>query len=60
MKLNNEGKTLFISLYGKASMSKNNLFLNDPKAEEIIGKVDFDFGTSKKPKWLSMYMVLEL
>ncbi len=36
MELNNESKTLFIPLYGKAMMSKNNLFINDPKAEEII------------------------
>lgn len=39
-------------------MSKNNLFISDPKAEEIISKVDFDFSRLKQPKYLSMYMAL--
>lgn len=56
MKLNNESKTLFIPLYGKALMSKNNLFIKDAKAEEIISKVDFNFSKLKQSKWLSMYM----
>lgn len=34
MKLNNESKTLFISLLGRALMSKNNLFLNDKKQKK--------------------------
>lgn len=58
MKLNNESKTLFIPLLGKAEMSKNNLFLNDPKAEEIVSKVDFDFISLKQSKWLSMFLSL--
>lgn len=58
MKLNNESKTLFIPLYGKALMSKENLFLKDTKAEEIISTLDFDFESSKQSKWLSMYMSL--
>ena len=56
MKLNNESKTLFIPLLGRAQMSKNNLFIHDPKAEEIINKVDFDFKSLRQSKWLSMYM----
>lgn len=56
MKLNNESKTLFIPLYGKALMSKNNIFIHDPKAEEIINKINFDFDSLKQSKWLSMYM----
>ena len=56
MELNNESKTLFIPLLGKAIMSKNNLFLHDPKAEEIISKIDYDFNSLKQSKWLSMYM----
>lgn len=56
MELNNESKTLFIPLLGKALMSKINLFLHDPKAEEIINKIDFDFKSLKQSKWLSMYM----
>ena len=58
MKLSNESKTLFIPLYGKAMMSKNKLFINDPKAEEIISKVNFNFDNLKQSKWLSMYMAL--
>lgn len=58
MELNNESKTLFIPLYGKAMMSKNNLFINDPKLEEIISKVKFNFEDLKQSKWLSMYMAL--
>lgn len=58
MKLNNESKTLFISLLGKAIMSKQDLFLKDKKAEEIISKIDYDFKSLKQSKWLSMYMSL--
>lgn len=43
---------------GKALMSKNNLFIKDSKAEEIISKVDFHFSELKQSKWLSMYMAL--
>ena len=52
MKLNNEIKTLFIPLLGKALMSKNNIFMHDPKAEEIISKIDYDFTSLKQSKWL--------
>lgn len=58
MELNNESKTLFIPLYGKALMSKNNLFIKDSKAEEIISKVNFNFNELKQSKWLSMYMAV--
>lgn len=56
MELNNESKTLFIPLYGKAMMSKNNLFIHDPKAEEIIKNIEFNFDDLKQSKWLSRYM----
>ena len=56
MKLNNESKTLFIPLLGKALMSKERKFLHDPKAEEIISKIDYNFTSLKQSKWLSMYM----
>lgn len=56
MKLKNESKTLFIPLYGKAIISKNNFFLHDKKAEEIIAKSNYDFKSLKQSKWLSMYM----
>ena len=58
MKLNNESKTLFIPLLGKAIMSKQGLFLKDTKAEEILSKIDYDFNSLKESKWLSMYMSL--
>lgn len=56
MELNNESKTLFIPLYGKALMSKKNLFIKDKKAEEIINNVEYNFKKLKQSKWLSMYM----
>ena len=58
MELNNESKTLFIPLLGKAIISKDNIFLHDYKAEEIINKLDYDFNSLKQSKWLSMYMSL--
>lgn len=58
MELNNESKTLFIPLLGKAVMSKDNIFLCDPKAEEIISKINYDFSSLKQSKWLSMFMSL--
>lgn len=58
MKLNNESKTLFIPLYGKALMSKSNIFIKDNKAEEIIDSIDYNFKDLKQSKWLSMYMAL--
>lgn len=58
MELNNESKTLFIPLYGKALMSKQKLFLEDSKAEEIIESIDYDFSKLKQSKWLSMFMAV--
>lgn len=58
MNLSNESKTLFIPLFAKSVMSKNNLFLHDLKAEEIVSKIDYDFNLLKQSKWLSMYMAL--
>lgn len=56
MDLNNESKTLFIPLLGKAQMSQKNLFLKDLKAEEIVSKINYDFKDLKVSKWLSMYL----
>ena len=39
-------------------MSKNKLFINDPKAEEIIDSINFNFSELKQSKWLSMYMAV--
>lgn len=56
MELYNVSKTMFIPLYGKAEISKRNIFLKDIKAEEIVSKIDFDFKSLKQSKWLSLYM----
>lgn len=56
LKLRNDSKTLFIPLLGKALMSKDKLFLSDPKAEEIISAIDYNFDSIKQSKWLSMFM----
>ena len=58
MELSNESKTLFIPLLCKDLVSKQNIFLQDKKAEEIIEKVDYAFKALKQSKWLSMYMSL--
>lgn len=58
MDLSNESKTLFITLLGKANMSKKNLFLKDTKAEEIISNLNYDLRDLKVSKWLSMYLSL--
>ena len=58
MELTNESKTLFIPLLGKAEVSKNNVFLYDPKAEEILSNLDYDFRSLKQSKWLFLYMSL--
>lgn len=56
MKLSNESQTLFIPLLGKAQMSQKELFVDDPKAEEIIKNVEFDLKALKQSAYLSMYM----
>ena len=58
MKLKSESETLFIPLLGKAVMSKKKNILHDPKAEEIISEVDYDFGKLRQSEWLSMFMSL--
>ena len=56
--MKSESETLFIPLLGKAEMSEKGIFLNDPKAEEMISEVDYDFNKLKQSKWLSMFMSL--
>lgn len=49
-KLTEEKETLFVPLLGKAVMSKReHPILVDPKAEEIIGSVDYDFERLRAP-----------
>ncbi len=49
-------KTLYIPLYGKASVSKNGIILHDAKAEEIWEKEGFPLKGKSKSKWLAYYM----
>lgn len=58
MELRNESKTLLMPLFGRAQMSKRDLFLKDLKAEEIVSKVDYDFKKLRQSRWLSMYLSL--
>ena len=55
--MNNESKTLFIPLYGKAMMSREG-FLPDPMAEKIVSEVDFDFGKVDQSRKLAIYMAM--
>ena len=55
--MNNESKTLFIPLYGKALMSREG-FLPDAKAEEIVSSVDFDFTQVDQSRKLAIYMAM--
>ena len=54
--MNSVNKTLYISLYGKAYVSKKGLFLDDKKAEEIWEAEKFSLKGKSKSKWLSYYM----
>ncbi len=54
--MNNVNKTLYIPLYGKAFVSKNGLFLDDKKAEEIWAAEGFALKGKSKSKWLAYYM----
>ena len=54
--MNNINKTMYIPLYGKAFVSKNGLFLEDKKAEEIWETEGFPLKGKSKSKWLAYYM----
>jgi O-methyltransferase involved in polyketide biosynthesis len=49
-------KTLYIPLYGKAYVSKKDLFIKDVKAEEIWAMEQFPLRGKAKSKWLAYYM----
>lgn len=51
-------KTLYISLYGKAFVSKKGILLKDKKAEEIWGKEGFALKGKSRSKWLAYYMAM--
>ena len=49
-------RTLYIPLYGKASVSRRGILLHDPKAEEIWAEAGFPLKGKAKSKWLTYYM----
>ena len=49
-------KTLYIPLYGKALVSRKDLFLHDPRAEEIWAKEGFPLKGKSASQWLAYYM----
>lgn len=55
--MTNESLTLFIPLYGKALMSRED-FLADPTAEEIVSSVDYDFTKVDRSRKLAIYMAM--
>ncbi len=56
--MNEVNKTLYIPLYGKALVSKRNIILDDPKAEEIWEKEQFPLKGKSASKWLAFYMAM--
>ena len=54
--MDNVNKTLYIPLYGKAYVSKKNLFLEDKKAEEIWNKEQLSLKGKSSSKWLAYYL----
>ena len=55
--MNNESKTLYIPLYGKALMSREGLF-PDKWAEEIVATCGYDFAEVDKSRKLAIMMAL--
>lgn len=51
-------KTLFIPLYGKAMVSKKNIILSDPFAENIWEKEAFPVKGKSRSKWLAYNMAM--
>ena len=54
--MNGVNKTLYISLYGKAYVSKRGLFLRDEMAEQIWSAEGFKLRGKSASKWLAFYM----
>lgn len=57
MKLSKEMETLFIPLYGKASLSKQGLF-KDPYAEAVVSQLDYDWSSLKIPRKTQVMLAL--
>ncbi len=56
--MTNTNKTLYIPLYGKAFVSKQNIILKDTKAEEIWDKEKFPLKRKSKSRWLRYFMAM--
>ena len=56
--MNEINKTLFIPLYGKALVTKQNIILKDPTAEKIWKKEGFVLQGKAKSKWLAYNMAM--
>ena len=56
--MNEINKTLFIPLYGKAFVSKQNIILHDPIAEKIWSAEEFVLRGKAKSKWLAYNMAM--
>lgn len=56
--MNEVNKTLFIPLYGKAKLSKQNMILKDPMAEKIWEAEAFPIHGKSKSKWLTYNMAM--
>lgn len=56
--MNSVNKTLYIPLYGKASISKKGIILSDKKAEAIWAQAGFKLKGKSKSKWLAYYMAM--
>ena len=51
-------RTLYIPLYGKSFVSRKNIILHDPKAEEIWDKEGFALKGKSRSKWLAYNMAM--
>lgn len=56
--MNEVNKTLFIPLYGKAKVSKQNIILKDKRAEEIWDTEGFPLEGKSKSKWLTYNLAM--
>ena len=51
-------KTLYIPLYGKSYVSRNNIIIMDKKAEEIWETSGFPLNGKAKSRWLAYFMAM--
>ena len=56
--MNNVSKTLYIPLYGKATVSRKGIILSDKKAEEIWAAEGFPLRGKARSKWLAYSMAM--